>query len=130
MLHPLVLYMPVELGLELVPSIGSDGIDPKRELLDHIINELDGALLVMLPVNLKRSDTGCVIDRRVLIAANLVSFVVFQRQELHIDLNMMPRNRFSISFGVQSPPWCCFGQPVKAVASQDTVDTRSDTEIP
>ena len=71
MLHPLVLYMPAELGLELVPSIGSDGIDPKRELLDHIINELDGAPL-----------------------------------------------------GVQSPPWCYFGQPVKAVASQDTVDSR------
>ena len=122
--------MPVELGLELVPSIGSDGIDPKRKLLDHVINELDGALLIVLPVDLKRSDTGCVIDSRVLIASDLVSFVVFQRQELHIDLNMMPRNRFSVSFGVQSPPWCFFGQPIKAVASQDAVALDSDTEIP
>ena len=55
MLHPLVLYMPVELCLELMPSIGSDGIDPKRELLDHIINELDGALSIMFLVDLKPS---------------------------------------------------------------------------
>ena len=55
MLHPLVLYMPVELCLELMPSIGSDDIDPKRELLDHIINELDGALSIMFLVDLKPS---------------------------------------------------------------------------
>ena len=55
MLHPLVLYMPVELCLELMPSIGSDGIDPKRELLDHIINALDGALSIMFLVDLKPS---------------------------------------------------------------------------
>ena len=76
MLHPLVLYMPVELCLELMPSIGSDGIDPERELLDHIINELDGALLVMLPVYLKHSDTGSVINSCVLITADLVPLIV------------------------------------------------------
>ena len=63
--------MPMELGLELMPSVRSDGIDPKREFLDHIINKLDGALLIMLPVYLKRPDPGCIIDSCVLKAANI-----------------------------------------------------------
>ncbi len=102
MLHPLVLYVPVELGLELMPSIGSDCIDSKRELPNDMIDELDGALLIVLSIDLKRSDTRRVIDSRVLITANLVSFVVFQRQELHIYLNMMPWNRFGIPLRMQS----------------------------
>ena len=97
MLHPLILNMPVELGLELMPPVCSDGIDPKWEFLDHIINKLDGALLIVLPVYLKCSDTGCIIDSRVLIAANFIPLIIFQRQKLHIDLNMMPGNRFGVT---------------------------------
>ncbi len=50
MLHTLILNMPMESGLELMPSVGPDCADPKREFLDHIINKLDGALLIMFPV--------------------------------------------------------------------------------
>jgi hypothetical protein len=34
MLHAIIFNMPVELGLELMPSVCSDGIDPKWEFID------------------------------------------------------------------------------------------------
>ena len=50
--------------MELMPPVGSDRVDPDRELLDHAVNESDGALLVVTLVDLERSDPWGVIDRR------------------------------------------------------------------
>jgi hypothetical protein len=43
--------LPVELGLELVAPVGSDRRDAKRELLDQVVSEIDGALLIMATVD-------------------------------------------------------------------------------
>ena len=48
MLDALIFHMPVEPRLKLVPAVGSNLVDSERELLDHVIHELDGTFLVML----------------------------------------------------------------------------------
>jgi hypothetical protein len=41
-----VQHMPVEAGAELGPVVGLDDLDPEREPLQDIVQELDGGLLV------------------------------------------------------------------------------------
>ena len=38
-----VFYMPVELGLELVAIVGLDRMDAEWELIDHVVNKINGA---------------------------------------------------------------------------------------
>ena len=51
--------MPVKLSLELVPIVGADFLDQKRELLDDMINEVDRASLRGL-----KGDSECPDPRR------------------------------------------------------------------
>ena len=43
--------MPVKLGLEFVTIVGADFLDPKRELLDDMINEVDRVSLRVFRIN-------------------------------------------------------------------------------
>ena len=52
MSYPFVLNMPVELRLELMTSVGSYCMNTKRKLLDHVIDKIDGVLLIVTLVNL------------------------------------------------------------------------------
>ncbi len=47
-----ILDIPVELGLELVPAVGSDRLYSEEEFLDDVIDEVDRGGLRMLGVNL------------------------------------------------------------------------------
>jgi hypothetical protein len=47
-----ILHVPMETGLPLMSSVCTDGMDPKRKLLDHVINKIDGAFLVVFPIKL------------------------------------------------------------------------------
>ena len=49
--HPFVLNMPVELCLELMTPVGSYSVNLKRKLLDHVIDKIDGVLLVVTLIN-------------------------------------------------------------------------------
>ena len=44
----LVLDVPVELCLELMAPVRTDRVDAKRDLLDHVIEERNGVLLIVL----------------------------------------------------------------------------------
>ena len=96
----LVLDMPMELGLPLMPAISADRVDTEGELLDHVIDEVDRALLVVPMVNLQGANPRGIINGRVLIATNLSIIFCFQGQELHVYLDMMARDLFSIAAGV------------------------------
>lgn len=48
MLYALIFNMPMELGLKLMSAIGPYGADPEGKLIDHIIHELDGTILIVL----------------------------------------------------------------------------------
>jgi len=45
--HTQVLDMPMEFGLELMPSVGAYRVDSKGKLLDHIVCEGNGVLLIV-----------------------------------------------------------------------------------
>jgi len=49
--HAEVFSVPVELGLPLVPVVGPDRVDAEGEALDHVVEEVDGALLVVALVD-------------------------------------------------------------------------------
>ena len=53
MTDALVLDVPVEFGLELMAIVGSDFADAERELVDDVIDEVDGIGLVMALVDLE-----------------------------------------------------------------------------
>jgi hypothetical protein len=57
-----ILDMPVEFGLEFMAAIGADHLDPKRELLDDVIDEVDRICLIVLVVDFQGPDAGGVID--------------------------------------------------------------------
>ena len=63
MSRPLVFDVPVEVRLKLVSPIGSDRMDPKRKLFDHVVNEIDSALLIVTLLDLQRADPWGVVDR-------------------------------------------------------------------
>jgi hypothetical protein len=51
--------LPVEAGAELGSVVGLDDLDPERQPLQHLVQELDGRLLVELGVD---AQPGAVID--------------------------------------------------------------------
>ena len=58
MADALILDMPMELGLELMPVVGPDFLDAEREFFDDVIDEVDRVGLSVFIVDLKRPDAG------------------------------------------------------------------------
>jgi hypothetical protein len=58
----LVQDVPVEAGAELGPVVGLDDLDPERQPLQHIVQELDGGLLVELGIAAQHAQPGAVVD--------------------------------------------------------------------
>ena len=54
--------MPVEERLELMATVRADGVNPKRELLNHRVYEGDGVLLRVAAVDAQGPDAGGVVD--------------------------------------------------------------------
>jgi hypothetical protein len=57
----------VEQGLELRAVVGLDDLDPERQPLQHVVDELDGRLLVELGVDAQDPEVGAVVDRGELV---------------------------------------------------------------
>lgn len=97
----LVLDVPMETGLPLMSAVGTYSMDAERKLLNHVINEVDRTLLVVLRIDLQSSDPCGIIDRRVLIATQLVTGLGNQGQELDIDLDMVSGNLLGVAARVK-----------------------------
>ena len=93
----LVLDMPMELGLPFMSPIRADRVNTEGELLDDVVDEVDRALLVVPLVDLQGADPRGVINGRVLIATDLAIIFRRQCQELHVYLDVMTRDLFSIA---------------------------------
>lgn len=65
-----------------------------------MVDEVDGIDLVVSAVDLEGPDAGCVIDCSVLVAFDDAAVFAFEYQELDVDLDVMARDLFLISFGV------------------------------
>lgn len=73
-----VLDMPVELGLELMAVIRTDFLDAKWKLLNYVFHEVYRIRLCVLFVDLKSSDTSCVINGCVLEATYLFALLSYE----------------------------------------------------
>lgn len=87
--HALILDVPMELSLPLMATIGSNGVNAKRKLLDHIVDEVNRTFLSLFPIDLEGADTGCIVNGRKLIATDSATLLGAQTEKLHIDLDLM-----------------------------------------
>lgn len=117
-----VFDMPMELGLELVAIICAHLSNAERKLFDDVINKIDCVCLYMFLVDLEGANSGCIVDRCVLETTDLFAAFFFEGQKLNVHLNVMSWHLLLIAFGVHLAHSCASGQPVEAVALEDTVD--------
>ena len=113
-----VLDVPVELGLELVAAVGADALDAEGELRDDVFDEVDGIGLVVAAVDLQSPNAGCVIDRGVLVALDHAATFSLEDEELDVDLDMMTRDLFLVTLGVNGPRSGFARKTAQAVAPQ------------
>jgi hypothetical protein len=79
-----VLFLPVELCVELTPIISLNGLHPKRQVRQHIIHKVHEVLLVVGLIDLEHSQAGAVINGGELIVALAIAWN--RVQELHMYL--------------------------------------------
>ena len=79
----------MEGGLKLSAVVGLDHLEPEGQLLEHVVDELDGGLLVEVVVDAEHAKAGAVVDRGELVV--LAFGAAGGRHELHVDLDSMPR---------------------------------------
>ena len=116
--------MPVKERLELVAAIGADRLDPEWELLDHVIDEVDGVGLGVALVDLQCTNSRRIIDRRVLLAPNRTASFSLQGQELHVHLHVMPGHLLLVAVRVYSPPSDAVRESAHAMSPADPIDRR------
>jgi hypothetical protein len=105
-------------------NVGLDDLDPERELLEDVIEELDGGLLVVARVDPQHPDPGAIVDRGVLVV--LLAGARKRFDELHIDLHAVARQRLLVALppvGVAFVP-LRRRQPVEIKALEDPVHAR------
>ena len=122
--HAQVRDVPVKQRLELMTSIGSNGSYPKRELLDHIVDEVDGVGLRMAAVHLECANSRGVIDGRVLVTPHRRALLPYQRQELHVHLHVVAGNLLLVPVRMDGAPSDAVRKSVEAMPLADPVDGR------
>tara|TARA_E500000331_G_scaffold64309_1_gene59022 strand:+ start:1881 stop:2174 length:294 start_codon:yes stop_codon:yes gene_type:complete len=75
-----------------MPIVGADFLDPKRELLDDMINKVDRVSLREFKEDSECPEPHRVIDRRILEASNFLTLISNESQELNIRLDVMSRH--------------------------------------
>jgi hypothetical protein len=87
----LVQDVVVEQGLELGAVVGLDDLDPEREALQDVVDELDGCLLVELGVDAQDPQAGAVVDGGELVVLAARARPCQGRDELHVQLHPVAR---------------------------------------
>ena len=95
-----ILNMPMEPGLELMSIIGADFSDAEGELVDDVIDEVDGVGLSMAIVVFEGADPSCIVDGGILEAADFLPLRSDESQELDVHLDMMAGDLLVIPLGV------------------------------
>ena len=97
-------------------TIGSDRMDPERELFNHVVDEVDGVLLRVTPIDLQRPDAGGVIDGRILEAADAPAGLSLESQEGYVDLDVMTRYLLGVAMGMNRTPTHPARKPVQPIS--------------
>jgi len=120
--HPFVLDMPMKLGLKLMASVCPNRMDAEGEFFNHIINKLNGILLIVTRVDLQCPDSGGIINSRVLKAANPDSLKVPKRDKFDIHLDMMAGDFLGITASGNSPARRTLRQAAHPVSNKGPED--------
>lgn len=112
----------MELGLELMPVIGSYFADSERKLFDHVVDKIDGICLGLPLIDLEGSDAGRIVDGGELEAADLLTAFSFEGQKLDVHLDVVAGDLFVIALGVDLAHPGAAREPVQPVALEDPVD--------
>ena len=114
-----ILDMPVDLRLELMAVIGAYFTDVKRDLFNDMIHEVDCIGLGVPFVHLQRPHPCCVVDRRILKAADLLALFAFESQKLNIHLGMMAGHLLLVSLAMDLTHASATRKAVHPMAAQD-----------
>ena len=113
----------MELRPELTAVVGLDALDGEGKLGQDVVDEGDRSLLGVALVDLEDPDPRAVVDGGVLVVAPPAR----QRlQELHADLELVPRQRLLVLLIAVVPPAIAHagGQPVSSRPLQQPPDPR------
>ena len=121
--YTFILDMPVKLGLKLMASVSSNRMDTEGKFINHIINKLNGILLIVTGIDFQRPDSGSIINGCILKTPDSVAVKIPQRDELHINLDVMAWNLFGITSSVNGPAWRTLRQASHITANESAVDT-------
>jgi hypothetical protein len=81
----------MELSLKLVAVIGANRMDPERELLHDVVDEVDGIALRVAGINYQGPDPGGVVDGGVLKPLDRLSCGANEFKEFDLNLDVVPR---------------------------------------
>jgi len=83
----------MKLGLKLMASVCPNRMDAEREFLNHIINELNGILMIVTRVDFHCPDPGGIVNSCILKTSDSMTLKVPQRVVLRLRANLR-KNEF------------------------------------
>jgi len=121
------MQMPMEVRLKLVPVVCTNGMDPKGELGNDVIDKCDGIILGMPIIDFQATDSRRIVDSRILESFYRQSIGSLDCQKFHVHLDIVTRNLLLVSVSDDGPLLCVLGKTVQAMALENPVDApRSD----
>ncbi len=109
--------VPVKHGLELMTVVGSDRVNAKGKAFNNMVDELNGGRLSVAGIDFQCTDAGGIVNRRILEPSDLLSGLVFERQELHVHLDVMSGNLFLVTMCLDRTDLRIAWQSIQTVAS-------------
>jgi hypothetical protein len=106
-----------ELGLEVAAHNGNSVAH--IDLFDDVVCEIYSIGLDVPFVHLQRPYTRCIINRRILKAADLLALFAFESQKLNIHLDMMTGHLLLVSLGIDLTHASATRKAVHPMAAQD-----------
>lgn len=107
--------------MELVTVVGSHGVDPEREALDDMVDEVDGARLRVLIADLQSTDARGVVNRSELVALHPSSLWTRELQRLHVNLHVMAGHLLLVALAHDGAPGAVGWQSAHPMALEHAV---------
>ena len=113
----------MKLGLKLVTTVSSNLTNVEWELGNDVVDERNGADLIVTLIDFERSDAGGIINSSVLVTLDWLVVFAIECQELYFDLDLVARNLFlvsdSVDFAQPDAPW----QRAYPITFADSINT-------
>ena len=91
-------------------------------IFDDVVDKVDGIGLSVTFVDFQSPYPGSIINGRILKTANLLATITYECQELDVHLDMVARDLFIVTFGVDLAYTSAAREPVETVSFENPVD--------